>query len=54
MIWLIPAALMAEFRARAVTLAERPRSATAAMVIVLVWIAAAALCGWWLWRLFAA
>jgi uncharacterized membrane protein YkvA (DUF1232 family) len=53
-VWLIPAALMAEFRARAATLAERPRSTAAAAVIVLVWLAAAALCGWWLWRLFAA
>lgn len=53
-IWLIPGALMTEFRARAATLAERPRSTAAAVVIVLVWIAATALCGWWLWRLFAA
>jgi uncharacterized membrane protein YkvA (DUF1232 family) len=52
-IWLIPAPLMTEFRARASTLAERPRSTTAAVVIVLIWIAAAAHCGWWLWRAFA-
>jgi uncharacterized membrane protein YkvA (DUF1232 family) len=50
---LIPAALMAEFRERAVTLAAKPRSAVAAVVIILVWIAAAALAGWWLWRLLA-
>jgi uncharacterized membrane protein YkvA (DUF1232 family) len=53
-VWLIPAALMAEFRERAATLATRPRSAMAAAIIVLIWIAAAALTGWWLWRLFAA
>jgi len=51
---LIPAALMAEFRAQAATLAAKPRSTTAAVVVVLIWIAAAALAGWWLWRLFAA
>lgn len=53
-VWLIPGALMAEFRERAATLAARPRSTTAAVVIVLIWIAAAALTGWWLWRLLAA
>jgi uncharacterized membrane protein YkvA (DUF1232 family) len=47
---LIPAALMAEFRERAVTLAAKPRSMTAAVVIALIWIGAAALTGWWLWR----
>jgi uncharacterized membrane protein YkvA (DUF1232 family) len=51
---LIPAALMAEFRARAATLVAKPRSTTAAAVIVLIWIGAAVLIGWWLWRLFAA
>ena len=51
---LIPATLMAEFRAQAATLAAKPRSTTAAVVVVLIWIAAAALTGWWLWRLFAA
>jgi len=53
-VWLIPAALMAEFRERATTLAAKPRSATAAVIIVLIWIAAATLAGWWLWRLLAA
>jgi uncharacterized membrane protein YkvA (DUF1232 family) len=52
-LWLIPAALMAEFRLQAAALAERPRSTTAAIVIVLIWIAVAALTGWWLWRAFA-
>jgi uncharacterized membrane protein YkvA (DUF1232 family) len=51
---LIPAPLMAEFRERASTLATRPRSAAAATIIILIWIAAAALTGWWLWRSFAA
>jgi len=47
---LIPAPLMAEFRARAATLAAKPRSTTAAVVIVLIWIAATILVGWWFWR----
>ena len=51
---LIPAALMAEFRERAATLAGKPRSTAAAVIIILIWIAAAALTGWWLWRSFAA
>ena len=46
----IPAALMAEFRAQAVTLAAKPRSTIAAAVIVLIWIAAMILVGWWSWR----
>jgi uncharacterized membrane protein YkvA (DUF1232 family) len=50
---LIPAALMAEFRQQAATLAAKPRSTTAAVVIALIWIGAAALTGWWLWRLLA-
>jgi uncharacterized membrane protein YkvA (DUF1232 family) len=51
---LIRAELMAEFRAQATALAQRPRSTTAAMIIVLIWVALAALAGWWLWRVFAA
>ena len=51
---LIPAALMAEFRERAVALAARPRSTAAAVIVILIWIAAAVLAGWWLWRSFAA
>lgn len=47
---LIPAALMAEFRAQAATLAAKPRSTTAAVVIVLIWIAAMILVGWWIRR----
>jgi uncharacterized membrane protein YkvA (DUF1232 family) len=53
-VWLIPAALMADLRERAATLATQPRSLAAAVIIVLVWIAASALTGWWLWRSFAA
>jgi uncharacterized membrane protein YkvA (DUF1232 family) len=52
-VWLIPTAMMAEFRQQAATLATRPRSRAAAVVIVLVWIAAAILLTWWLWPLFA-
>ena len=51
---LIPPGLMAEFRAQAAVLAVRPRSITAAIVIVLLWFAAMALTGWWLWRWWAA
>ena len=48
-VWLIPATLMAEFREQAVAVATRPRSTTAAIVVVLVWIAAVFLVVWWLW-----
>jgi uncharacterized membrane protein YkvA (DUF1232 family) len=48
-VWLIPATLMAEFREQAVAVATRPRSTAAAIVVVLVWIAAAFLVVWWLW-----
>ena len=33
---------------------SQPRSTVAAVVIVTIWIAAAALAGWWLWRSLAA
>jgi uncharacterized membrane protein YkvA (DUF1232 family) len=52
-LWLVPAALMAGFRLQAATLAERPRSTPAAIVIVLIWIALTALACWWLWHAFA-
>jgi uncharacterized membrane protein YkvA (DUF1232 family) len=47
---LIPAALMAEFREQAAALAAKPRSTAAAVAIVLIWIAAMILVGWWFWR----
>ncbi|HEX6590061.1 MAG TPA: DUF1232 domain-containing protein [Longimicrobiales bacterium] len=47
-IQLIPAPLMAEFRAEAERLAARPTSHGAAMVIVAVWLGALALVAWWL------
>ena len=49
---LIPLELMREFRSAAEAQAERPRSRTAALVVVLVWILAAALIGTWAWRRF--
>jgi uncharacterized membrane protein YkvA (DUF1232 family) len=49
---LIPAEVMAESRASATALAERPASRTAATVIVLIWIASIALTGWLAWRYF--
>jgi uncharacterized membrane protein YkvA (DUF1232 family) len=48
-IWLIPTGLMTEFRERATAVQARPRSMAAAVVIVLIWIAATALVGRWLW-----
>jgi uncharacterized membrane protein YkvA (DUF1232 family) len=48
---LIPAEVMAESRAAAAALAERPVSRTAAAVIVLVWIASVALTGWLVCRI---
>ena len=51
---LIPAPLMAEFRAQAAVIAQTPRSTTAAVVVITIWIATAALAGWWLWRSLAA
>ena len=44
---LIPAPLMAEFRAEAALRASRPVSRVAAAAIVLVWLAMAAFLGWW-------
>jgi uncharacterized membrane protein YkvA (DUF1232 family) len=48
---LIPAPLMAEFRARAVEIHAKPRSRTAAVAIFLVWLALAAGAALLLWRL---
>lgn len=47
---LIPSSLMAEFRQQAAMLAAKPRSIIAAAVVILVWIAAMILVGWWAWR----
>jgi uncharacterized membrane protein YkvA (DUF1232 family) len=46
---LIPAELMAEFRAEVARREQRPHSRTAALVIVTIWISAAVLLLWWLW-----
>jgi uncharacterized membrane protein YkvA (DUF1232 family) len=46
---LIPAELMAEFRAQAARREGAPRSKAAALVIVAIWIAAALVLLWWLW-----
>ena len=51
---LIPAPLIAEFRVQAATIAQQPRSTTAAVIIAIIWVAVAALAGWWLWRSLAA
>ena len=47
---MIPAGLMTEFRAEATRRAERPTTATGAVAIVVVWIAALMLAAWWLLR----
>ena len=46
---LIPAELMAEFRAEAARREGAPRSMIAALLIVTIWISAAVLLLWWLW-----
>ena len=46
---LIPAELMAEFRAEAARREDAPRSMIAGVLIVMIWISAAALLLWWLW-----
>ena len=43
---LIPEEVMAECRARAIEAGQRPRSKIAAIVIVAIWILAAAVLGW--------
>ena len=48
-VWLVPAGLMAEFRARAETEASRPRSIATAAAIVTIWTALIAILAWWLW-----
>lgn len=45
---MIPRVLMAEFRAEAADLAERPVSRKAAAAIVAIWLAVLVLLGWWL------
>jgi uncharacterized membrane protein YkvA (DUF1232 family) len=46
---LTPPELMTEFRAEAARRQGRPASIAGAIVIVLIWISAAALIVWWLW-----
>lgn len=48
---LIPPDIMAEHRALAAAAQERPASRTAAIVIVLIWLACIALTGWLSYRL---
>jgi uncharacterized membrane protein YkvA (DUF1232 family) len=47
---MIPRDVMAEHRAGAVEAMQRPQSRAAAAVIVVVWLALAALAGWLVWR----
>lgn len=46
---LIPAPLMAEFRARAAAAERRPGSRAGAAFVVLVWLLAAGALLWWFW-----
>jgi uncharacterized membrane protein YkvA (DUF1232 family) len=46
---LVPPSLMAEFRAQAEQLSDRPVSRAAAVAIVLLWIGAAAAIAWAVW-----
>jgi uncharacterized membrane protein YkvA (DUF1232 family) len=48
---LIPTEVMAEHRAAAATLAERPTSRAAAVVIATIWLTALAVSGWAVWHL---
>jgi len=50
---LIPPEIMAEHRASAARVSERPVSRTAAAVIVLIWIVSIGLVTWWAYRYFA-
>ena len=47
-IYLIPAELMADFRAQAMERQLRPRSYVAAAVVFIVWVAAAIALGYWI------
>lgn len=46
---MIPVPVMARLRAEADRIAERPVSRRAAALVVVAWVAAAALVAWWLW-----
>ena len=46
---LVPTDLMAEFRAKAQLIADRPASRVAAVVIIAIWVAAAAVIIWMFW-----
>lgn len=50
---LIPPEIMTEHRERAVAAQERPVSKTTAAVIILVWVTALILAGWFAYRCFA-
>src|ERR1700732_2815798 len=49
---LIPEEVMAEYRARAIEAGQRPRSKTAAIVIVAIWILAIGLTAWFAYHYF--
>ena len=51
---LLPPALLAEHRASAAAIIERPVSRRGMAVIIAIWLAAAALAAWLVWRWFAA
>jgi uncharacterized membrane protein YkvA (DUF1232 family) len=52
MLRLIPAEVLAEHRAAATSLAERPVSYAGAAVVILVWLLSLALAAYWTYRIF--
>jgi uncharacterized membrane protein YkvA (DUF1232 family) len=48
----VPPEIMAEHRASAALISERPTSLTAAVVIALIWVASVAVVMWWGYRFF--
>jgi uncharacterized membrane protein YkvA (DUF1232 family) len=50
---MIPEPVIVESRLKAAALAAKPRSYAAAAVVILIWVAVAALLGWWLYTVFA-
>jgi uncharacterized membrane protein YkvA (DUF1232 family) len=47
---LVPKPVMAELRARAEDMGRQPGNKVAAAIIVVVWLLAAGLAGWWVYR----
>jgi uncharacterized membrane protein YkvA (DUF1232 family) len=50
---LIPRQVLADARVRAAAAAEQPKNHTAAAIVILVWVSAAAVLSWWIYGLIA-